>query len=195
MKNALKIGLTVIAAAALVGCASTKPAASSGAAGSGNGSENGSAATTTPVMTPAQMLSQTLATMPSVIYFGFDKYSLSPTAISVLQQNAAVLLKNPQLNIMLAGNTDPLGSQEYNFHLGAKRAKAVYDYLLQQGVPASQMCMVSYGELRLSPEVDQAAISAAKGSLQALISAYAPDRRTEINYNQTCQGANASMGN
>jgi len=96
---------------------------------------------------------------------------------------------------MLAGNTDPLGSQEYNFHLGAKRAKAVYDYLLQQGVPASQMCMVSYGELRLSPEVDQAAISAAKGSLQALISAYAPDRRTEINYNQTCQGANASMGN
>lgn len=188
MKNSiLKLSLAVIASAALVGCA-TKPAAQTTTGVSSNMS---SSATTAAALTPAQLLAQTLAALPSTVYFAFDKYNLSSDAVSVLQQNAAVLLKNPQVNVMLAGNTDPIGSQEYNFHLGMKRAKAVYDYLLQQGIPASQICMVSYGELKPSSDVDQGAVSAAKGNMSALIAAYAPDRRTDISYNQTCQGAGA----
>ncbi len=190
MKHTLKLGLALIAAATLVGCASTAAQSTTGTTASGTTA--GSGASSTAVMTPEQMLAQTLATLPNVVYFGFDKYDLNANAVSALQQNAAVLLKNPKVNIMLAGNADPIGSQEYNFHLGMKRAKAVYDYFMQQGVPATQMCMVSYGELKPSSEVDQSAVSAAKGNMSALISAYGPDRRTEINYNQTCQGASTS---
>ncbi len=180
MKNAIKISLVALAAASLIGCASKpKPTPTT---------TTTTAASATPVAAPqltaAQMLQQTLASLPNKVYFGFDQYNLTPASIAVLQQNAAVLLKNPQVNIMLAGNADPRGSEEYNFHLGMKRAKAVYGYFMQQGVPASQMCMVSYGELR--PAATPAQMG---GNWQK---AYALDRRTEINYNQTCQGAGAS---
>lgn len=183
MKNSVKLSLALVAAATLVGCA-TKPAAQTTTAAAPATASSSSNAATTTALTPAQLLQQTLASLPSKVYFGFDQYNLSSDAISVLQQNAAVLLKNPQVNIMLAGNADPRGSEEYNFHLGMKRAKAVYDYFLQQGIPASQMCMVSYGELKPAAQASDFA-----GNWQK---AYALDRRTEINYNQTCQGAGAT---
>ncbi len=181
MKNVIKLSLVALAAASLIGCASKpKPTPTT--------TTTTTAASATPMAAPqltaAQMLQQTLASLPNKVYFGFDKYNLTPEAVAVLQQNAAVLLKNPQVNIMLAGNADPRGSEEYNFHLGMKRAKAVYGYFMQQGIPAKQMCMVSYGELR--PAATPAQMG---GNWQK---AYALDRRTEISYNQTCQGAGAS---
>lgn len=183
MKNTLKLSLVALAAATLIGCASkaTKPTPTPVS----QAPAVQPAAVTTPQMTPAQLLQQTLASLPNKVYFGFDQYNLTSDAIAILQQNAAVLLKNPQVDIMLAGNADPRGSEEYNFHLGMKRAKAVYSYLLQQGIPASQMCMVSYGELR--PAATPAQFG---GNWEK---AYALDRRTDINYNETCQGAGASQ--
>ena len=178
MKNTLKLSLAVLVSVALVGCA-TKPTNTN--ATNANSNMGAASASTNATLTPEQLLAQTLATLPNKVFFGFNQYTLSSDAVAVLQQNAAVLLKNPQVNIMLAGNADPRGSEEYNFHLGMKRAKAVYSYFLQQGVPASQMCMVSYGELR--PAATPAQFG---GDWQK---AYALDRRTEINYNQTCQGA------
>jgi peptidoglycan-associated lipoprotein len=179
MKNVIKLSLVALAAASLIGCASKpKPTPTTT-------TTTAASAVATPQLTAAQMLQQTLASLPNKVYFGFDQYNLTPAAIAVLQQNAAVLLKNPQVNIMLAGNADPRGSEEYNFHLGMKRAKAVYSYFMQQGIPASQMCMVSYGELR--PAATPAQMG---GNWQK---AYALDRRTEINYNQTCQGAGVSQ--
>lgn len=181
MKNVVKLSLVAVAAISLIGCASknTKPTTTTTTTGA-----SAQAMPAAPQLTAAQMLQQTLASLPNKVYFGFDKYNLTPEAIATLQQNAAVLLKNPQVNIMLAGNADPRGSEEYNFHLGMRRAKAVYNYFMQQGIPASQMCMVSYGELR--PAATPAQMG---GNWQK---AYALDRRTEINYNQTCQGAGVS---
>lgn len=177
MKNTLKLSLAALVTVALVGCA-TKPTTNTHANANSNVDTS---ASTTAALTPAQLLAQTLATLPNKVYFGFNQYNLTPDAVAVLQQNAVVLLKNPQVNVMLAGNADPRGSEEYNFHLGMKRAKAVYNYFLQQGVPATQMCMVSYGELRPAATPAQFGGDAKQ--------AYALDRRTEINYNQTCQGA------
>lgn len=195
MKNTLKITLAVAAALALVGCA-TKPQTAvptTTTTTTANASSSNSAGVAPATgLSASQALQQTLAALPSTVYFAFDKYTLSSDAIAILQQNSSVLLQNPQVNVMLAGNTDPLGSQEYNFHLGMKRAQAVYNYFLQQGIPASQLCMVSYGELKPSAQVDQSAVTAARGSVKALITAYAPDRRSDISYNQTCQGANSS---
>ena len=121
------------------------------------------------------------ASLSKTVYFGFDKYSLTDQAQAVMSQNAALLLKDPSMHVMVEGHTDPQGSESYNFHLGERRANAVQSYLLQHGVSASQVCTVSYGELRL----------AANPSGGDKEKAYALDRRAVVDYNQTCEGSGA----
>ena len=53
-----------------------------------------------------------------------------------------------QHKIVIAGNTDNRGSEEYNLALGERRAASVQRYLENLGVPSDQMTIVSYGELR-----------------------------------------------
>lgn len=118
--------------------------------------------------------------LQKVIYFGFDKYSLDTNSKSVLNANAAYLMKHPDVHLLIAGHTDPRGSQDYNFHLGQRRADAALNYLMKQGVSSGQMCTVSYGELR--PAATPAQF---KGDWRK---AYRLDRRDELKYNQTCEG-------
>jgi len=118
--------------------------------------------------------------MPATVYFGFDKYNLDTQATNVAKQNANYLLQHSATHIMIAGNTDPRGSQDYNFHLGQRRADALKNYLLAQGVPAGQLCTVSYGELRPAATPSQFGGDWHK--------AYALDRRADMMYGQTCEG-------
>jgi peptidoglycan-associated lipoprotein len=80
------------------------------------------------------------------VNFDFDSPQLSPTAKSVLASNAAFLQRNPSVRVRIEGHCDERGTDEYNLALGAKRAKAVYEYLVSQGVSASRMETISYGE-------------------------------------------------
>jgi len=80
------------------------------------------------------------------LYFDFDSYSITGTMDSTVAKNAAVARKVGGKKIKLEGNCDEFGTDEYNYALGLKRAKAVKDALAMQGVPSSQMVMVSYGE-------------------------------------------------
>jgi peptidoglycan-associated lipoprotein len=80
------------------------------------------------------------------LYFDFDSYSISSTMDSTIAKDAAVARKAAGRKIKLEGNCDEFGTDEYNYALGLKRAKAVKDAMVMQGVPASQMIMVSYGE-------------------------------------------------
>ena len=121
--------------------------------------------------------------LPKTVYFPFNSFGLNSKAQQVAKENVAYLLKHPKVTVVLAGNTDPRGSQEYNFHLGQRRANAVLNYFLSEGVPQSQMCTVSYGELRPATSPTQFGGSWKK--------AYSLDRRTEILYGQTCQGSSA----
>lgn len=80
------------------------------------------------------------------IYFGFDQYSISPDMEAYVNKDARVASSAGGRKIKIEGNCDEFGSDEYNYALGLKRAKAVKDALAMQGVPPSQMVMVSYGE-------------------------------------------------
>jgi len=88
----------------------------------------------------------------SPIYFGFDQYKLAEEDIDTLRQNVE-LVKNDteaanladKYSLKLEGNCDEWGSDEYNFALGLKRANAVKDELLNNGVPAEKITLVSYG--------------------------------------------------
>ena len=58
------------------------------------------------------------------------------------------LKANPNTKLLVEGHCDERGSQAYNLVLGEKRAKAVLNYLLELGVDADRMDIVSYGEER-----------------------------------------------
>jgi len=80
------------------------------------------------------------------IYFEYDSYSVTDEMKQKLQ--AAVLLINKAASIVLEGNADERGSDEYNQALGLKRAKSVQDALIAEGAEASKIdAPVSLGEL------------------------------------------------
>lgn len=82
------------------------------------------------------------------VLFAVNQSSLSDEARSVLGAQAAWLLTNADYAIIIEGHADEQGTREYNLALGARRASAVQDYLISQGVAASRMRTVSYGKER-----------------------------------------------
>lgn len=78
-------------------------------------------------------------------YFDFDKYIVKPEFKAVLEKQVAIL-KNRHKMVVLEGNADERGSEEYNMTLGLKRAKAVKRSLVSMGVSKSQIKVVSYGK-------------------------------------------------
>jgi outer membrane protein OmpA-like peptidoglycan-associated protein len=82
------------------------------------------------------------------VHFDFDRYSLRPEAVRVLEQAVAAMKEDATLRLMIEGHTCNIGTAEYNLALGERRAAAVRDYLQQNGVAATRVQTVSYGEER-----------------------------------------------
>jgi outer membrane protein OmpA-like peptidoglycan-associated protein len=80
------------------------------------------------------------------IYFDTDKYKLRPESIKTLNNTAAILKANTGVNISIEGNCDSRNTDEYNMVLGQNRADAAKNYLVKQGVSASRLTTVSFGE-------------------------------------------------
>ena len=80
------------------------------------------------------------------IHFEYDSFLLSQESRDILYSNAEFMLKKYKGKVVLEGNCDERGSDEYNLALGENRAKAAKNYLLTLGVPAEQLSIVSYGE-------------------------------------------------
>jgi outer membrane protein OmpA-like peptidoglycan-associated protein len=86
------------------------------------------------------------ATFKSELFFDYDSAVLKPGAYGELARVATVLNKYPQTIIRVGGHTDSKGSEDYNLELSRKRAEAVRNALIQQGVDASRIEPVGYGE-------------------------------------------------
>jgi len=81
------------------------------------------------------------------IYFNFDEYTISPEMETRIAQDAARAKEvGGTSRIKIEGNCDEFGSDEYNYALGLKRAKAVKDAMVTQGVDSGRMTIISYGE-------------------------------------------------
>jgi peptidoglycan-associated lipoprotein len=80
------------------------------------------------------------------IYFNFDSAALSDEARATLAKNAELLTKGSSVKVRIEGNCDERGSDEYNMALGDRRAKAARDYLVNLGVAADRLSIISYGE-------------------------------------------------
>jgi peptidoglycan-associated lipoprotein len=82
------------------------------------------------------------------IYFDFDKYDIRPADAKVLDANAQWLKSNEGQLVLIEGHCDERGTNEYNLALGERRAKSTMNYLVSQGVQASRITIISYGEER-----------------------------------------------
>ena len=83
-----------------------------------------------------------------VIYFEFDSSEVRAADQDLVSRHAMQLGQNPGAQVRLEGHADERGSREYNIGLGERRAQAVRQMLLIQGVSANQISTVSFGEER-----------------------------------------------
>ena len=84
---------------------------------------------------------------PTVFYFDFDKALLKAESRDALLEHAEVLSSNSRA-VRLEGHADERGTREYNMALGERRATAVKEFLVMQGVDADRIEVISYGEER-----------------------------------------------
>lgn len=80
------------------------------------------------------------------IYFDFDQAGVKPSMTDVLIQNADYINSIPNANIVIEGNCDERGTNEYNLALGERRAINTQQYLVNLGVDPSRLRTVSFGE-------------------------------------------------
>ena len=98
------------------------------------------------VMTPEEQQAA-MSISNGIVYFEYDRFDLTSESKNLLTQKAAVIKKFPQLRVIIEGHCDERGTEEYNLALGERRARASYEFLLNLGVSANQMEMVSFGKL------------------------------------------------
>ena len=82
------------------------------------------------------------------VYFDFDQSTIVPDAARKLDANASWMKSNANHLILIEGHCDERGTNEYNLALGERRARSSMNYLVAQGVQASRITIISYGEER-----------------------------------------------
>ncbi|HET8623840.1 MAG TPA: OmpA family protein [Gemmatimonadales bacterium] len=111
---------------------------------------------------PADSLEQAGAALrqelAGLIHFEFDRAQIQGEDRATLDRKAAVLAASPDVRLRIAGYCDERGSDEYNLALGNRRAAAVKQYLVEQGIDAGRLDTVSFGSRHpLDPGQNEAA--------------------------------------
>ena len=82
------------------------------------------------------------------VFFATDQSNLDGSARATLRNQAAWLNQNADIRLTIEGHADERGTREYNLALGARRANAVRDFLISEGVNGSRLQTISYGKER-----------------------------------------------
>lgn len=82
------------------------------------------------------------------IFFDTDKHDLKPESFIELKKLVELLKKNPGMRIEISGHTDNQGGKTHNQVLSENRAKAVYDFLVANGIPAARLSYKGYGDTK-----------------------------------------------
>ena len=143
---------------------------------SSNGLGSGDDFGGTGAMTQAQLLAK------RVYYFAYDKTTVNDDDVAAIEAQAKYLVAHPTQIVLITGNTDERGSREYNIGLGWRRAQSVSSLLVSNGVPQSQIKLVSYGAEQPS----------AYGHDE---DSYAQNRRVVLMYCQDSSCQNVMTGN
>jgi outer membrane protein OmpA-like peptidoglycan-associated protein len=95
---------------------------------------------------PLQPIDTGVAIELKNIFFDVDKFDLKPESKAECEKLVAFLKNNPRLRIEISGHTDSDGNKKANQVLSQNRAKAVYDYAVNAGIPAARMTYKGYGD-------------------------------------------------
>ncbi len=99
------------------------------------------------------------AGVPDRVFFATNKSALHSGAKGTLSKQAAYI-KSSGISVVIEGHADERGTREYNLALGERRANAVRDFLMSQGVSGSKITVISYGKERpVNPESSRLAWS------------------------------------
>ena len=106
------------------------------------------------------------------VHFDFDKSTLTKQAQEILKKDLKILQENPKAKVRIAGYTSASGTEEYNQKLSERRANAVKDYLVKEGiVTPDRLSEIGYG--KTNPAMYEAApkdlySTAAKANMRVL---------------------------
>ena len=79
------------------------------------------------------------------IFFDVDKYDLKEKSLTELQKILRFLKENPSFKVEVSGHTDNVGGDAYNLQLSQRRAQAVFNYLVENGIDARRLSPKGYG--------------------------------------------------
>lgn len=163
LHKAFKQGLGLACVmAVLAGCSSTSTTDENAATATADQGVN----TGTTTQQDVSATQEPVVALETVFYFDFDQAVLKPESRTALLGHAEQLKAAPR-SIRLEGHADERGTREYNMALGERRANAVRDFLVLQGVSGSDLEVISYGEER-------------PASLGSNESSYSANRRVEL---------------
>jgi outer membrane protein OmpA-like peptidoglycan-associated protein len=86
------------------------------------------------------------------MHFDFNKANIKKEYIPLLKEVAKVLKENPNINLRIEGYTDDIGTKAYNQKLALKRAMAVKDFLVKEGIKPERIQVVGFGKERYIAE-------------------------------------------
>jgi len=154
--NATNVTIDGIGAVASTGTQTVTPAASTTyhvtATGPGGSVDANARLTVTAAMAPPAPAApdyteeQLFAQSVKDIYFDYDKYDLRAEDKATIDADAAFLKAHPSIRFTIEGHCDERGSTDYNLALGDNRANAARTALVNAGIPASQIRVISYGK-------------------------------------------------
>ena len=135
--------LIVVMALGLAACKNPNRYGADGANAAGGATQGGLGDPSNPA-SPAYF-NQTIGDR---VLFLVDQSTISDQGRMILAGQAQWLNANANYAVIIEGHADEQGTREYNLSLGAKRAAAVQDFLISQGVAATRMRTISYGKER-----------------------------------------------
>lgn len=103
---------------------------------------NSVAARATPELSDADLFARNVKD----VYFNFDDARIRTEEVPVTHNDSSFLNQRSNLKVLIEGHCDDRGSEMYNLALGTKRAEAVKEELVQQGIDPSRIKTVSYGK-------------------------------------------------
>ena len=133
----------------VAGCAGKKPPILPPAGGDAvGGDQTGGGGDTSGRAVPGSPLDFQRTVTSDTIHFALDQYDIDATSRTILDSQAAWLLKWPDRRITIEGHADERGTREYNLALGDRRANAAKNYLAARGIDAGRITTISYGKER-----------------------------------------------
>lgn len=142
MTHPLTKAILIVAALSLSACAN--PDRFGGGAGGAGGIDTGGLGSPSDPRSVAYF-NQTIGDR---VLFAVDQSTLSPEAQQILAQQAAWMNQNTDYSALIEGHADEQGTREYNLALGERRANAVREFLVSQGVAGNRLRTISYGKER-----------------------------------------------